>query len=47
MEELGLRNLEHTNIVLQVVDQQRVKPLEMLQGIKTMVAALNSMLAIW
>ena len=41
MQELGLQNLEPTNIVLRVADQRRVKPLGIIQGVKTMVASLE------
>ena len=41
MEELGLKTLEPTNIILRMADQRRVKPLGMLHGIKTIVAGLQ------
>ena len=40
MKELGLTTLEDTNIILRMADQRRVKPLGMLQGIKTIVTRL-------
>ena len=41
MQELGLKDLEPTNIVLRVADQRRVKPMGILQNVRTMVAGLE------
>lgn len=41
MQELGFTNLEPTNIVLRVADQRRVKPLGIIQGVKTTVGGLE------
>lgn len=41
MEQLGLGNMDPTNIVLWLADQRRIKPLGVLQGIKTIVAGLE------
>ncbi|KAI5056279.1 hypothetical protein GOP47_0028097 [Adiantum capillus-veneris] len=38
MGELGLKQVEPTNIILRLADQRRVKPLGILQGVKTIVA---------
>ncbi|KAI5065815.1 hypothetical protein GOP47_0018439 [Adiantum capillus-veneris] len=39
--ELGLKQVEPTNIILRLADQRRVKPLGILQGVKTIVAGLE------
>ena len=41
MQDLGLTNIEPTTIVLCVADQRQVKPLGMLQNIKTIIAGLE------